>query len=180
MWTWGSGDAKDDLWGAVAGSGEVDHALAPAVRPDPCKPGAEIEADPNLAFHAKVTASNTESGAYGARNAVDESMDSWWSAGAGPPQWIQIDLGGSRSIGAVKLYLGWVAPIGHHIDQVWVKGPSTGGVFQLVHEFDAVVRHRQVLTFRPASPLKGIRYVKIETALADGWVIWHEIQALRA
>ena len=46
--------------------------------------------------------------------------------------------------------------------------------------FAATTKEGQTLTFRPATPLKGIRYVRIETTFVAGglWPAWHDISIL--
>lgn len=179
MWTWSGGDLQDEFWTALAGDGAIRRALSPTLHPDPCQPGSEAGDELNLALFKPVTASNQEGLLYQAANAVDLSMGSWWSANGGPPQWIEIDLQQPATIGAVRLYAGWVAPTGYQRHRVWVKGPGTSDAYELLHEFALEVAHDDVLEYILPQPMDGIRFVKVETLEADGWVIWHEIEVLR-
>jgi hypothetical protein len=59
----------------------------------------------NLAQGRTATASSAESASFPAPNAVDGNLGTRWSSGFGDPQWLQVDLGGSRSI--CKVTLNW-------------------------------------------------------------------------
>ena len=97
-WTWNSGELDvPDLWAGTDAGGAVNAALAPAARPDPCAPGAEMLESDLLSFRRPVTVSNAEPG-VDPRYGVDLSMHSWWSAGGGAPQWIEVDLEAPRTV----------------------------------------------------------------------------------
>ncbi|MCO5998000.1 discoidin domain-containing protein [Actinoallomurus rhizosphaericola] len=57
----------------------------------------------NLAQGRTATASSTESAAFPAPNAVDGNTGTRWSSAFSDPQWLQVDLGGTRSICRVTL-----------------------------------------------------------------------------
>ena len=59
-------------------------------------------ADPIKLQPIQVTASNTYSGSSPA-NAVDSNSATIWNAGAGPSQWIQLDLGRTVAVRKVRL-----------------------------------------------------------------------------
>lgn len=180
MWTWTGGEIQDEFWTAEEGQGAIARALSPNRNPDPCQPGAEMQAHPNLALFKPATASNAPEAGYSADNAFDLSMGSWWSAGGGPPQWIEVDLGAPQTISGVRLPIGHVTGEGFQRSLVWVRGPGTGNANQLLHEFSGEVYHGDVLEYILPEPMAGVQFVKLETLQADGWVIWHEIEVLRA
>jgi acyl-homoserine lactone acylase PvdQ len=65
----------------------------------PAKPGDDLS---NLAAGKTVTASSTQSG-YPASNAVDGSLSSRWASSWADNQYLQVDLGSSKSVGRAKI-----------------------------------------------------------------------------
>ncbi len=178
LWTWGTGDVvMDDLWTAVDGNGEIDRALAPIHRPDPCAPGPEMLEHSTLSYHRPTTASDEEDpDTYGSKRAVDMSMHSWWTAPDGPPQWLEIDLETPTTVAGFRVPIGDVTPIGPTRIEVWGRGPGTGDTDELLHEFVADIAAGDVLEHTLASPKEGIRYVRFEVTEMQGWVILHELE----
>ncbi len=58
---------------------------------------------------------------YPPQDAVDFSLTTWWSAGAGAVQWIEIDLGAPATIERFKLVDLFGGP-GLHVNKLWGKG----------------------------------------------------------
>ena len=106
--------------------------------------------------------------------AVDGLMANRWGAGAGPPQWIEIDLAAPVTIGRILLFVtqtpnGWTA---HRI----YGRAATGDPWQQLHEFNGFTNDNAVLEHVPASPWTNMRYVRVSTAASVSWVSWREIQ----
>ncbi|GAA4622625.1 hypothetical protein GCM10023196_015580 [Actinoallomurus vinaceus] len=59
----------------------------------------------NIAQGKTATASSTESVAFPAQNAVDGNLGTRWSSAFSDPQWLQVDLGSTRSL--CKVTLNW-------------------------------------------------------------------------
>jgi hypothetical protein len=59
----------------------------------------------NLAQGKTATASSSESAAFPASSAVDGNLGTRWSSGFSDPQWLQVDLGSTRSV--CKATLNW-------------------------------------------------------------------------
>jgi len=57
-----------------------------------------------------VTASSVENSVRAAANAVDGNNGTRWSSAFSDPQWIQVDLGGSRALN--RVVLNWEAAYG--------------------------------------------------------------------
>jgi len=57
----------------------------------------------NLALHQPATASSFENGGFSAAAAVDGNAMSRWSSAFSDPQWLQVDLGGTRAVCAATL-----------------------------------------------------------------------------
>ncbi|MEV4351197.1 PQQ-dependent sugar dehydrogenase [Actinoplanes sp. NPDC049596] len=63
-----------------------------------------------LSLNKPATASSSESATYPASAAVDASTTTRWSSAFADPQWIQVDLGASKSVSRVRLQ--WEAAYG--------------------------------------------------------------------
>jgi hypothetical protein len=130
----------------------------------------------NLAYRKPVKTSR-ELDDFPAGMAVDGIDSNWWGAGARPPQWIEIDLGGNHIVGEVRLLISQ-SPVGRTIHQVLARGVATGDVYFLVHTFDSVTSDSQSLIFEPPEVLRGVRYIRIETTYTPSWVGWREIKVI--
>ncbi|HCT75807.1 MAG TPA: glycosyl hydrolase, partial [Micromonosporaceae bacterium] len=96
------GTARGTAWGYSLFSFEVYGGGAPPPPPPP--------PPSNLALNKPALASSVESTLYPASAAVDGSGTTRWSSAFADPQWLQVDLGQSYSIGRVKLT--WEAAFG--------------------------------------------------------------------
>ncbi|MFJ8579602.1 discoidin domain-containing protein [Micromonospora sp. NPDC093277] len=94
----------------------------------------------NAALNRPATASSTENAAFPASSAVDGNAGTRWSSAAADPQWIQVDLGSSRSICRVDLSWEAAYATAYQIQvsdngSTWTTGyattTSTGGTQQL-------------------------------------------------
>ncbi len=106
-------------------------------------------------------------------DALDGSTDTWWSAGSGPEQWIQVDLGRPTTVSRIRLVISQY-PEGDTDHQVWA-GPNPNELI-LVHEFKGRTKDLGVLEFVPPTPLKAVQYVRIVTSESPSWVAWREIE----
>jgi hypothetical protein len=172
LWTY---DMPDQVfYNALSGEGQIDQALAPANRPDPCLPGSFTFTEHNLALKAHTEASRALPD-QPASGAVDGTIDMWWGAGAFAPQWILIDLGSPQTVGKIHLAI-TQSPPGETIHQIWV-GSEIDNLY-LLHTFEGYTVFGQVLEFAPESPLDNIRYVRVNTRQSPSWVGWEEIEVL--
>jgi hypothetical protein len=169
MWNW----SIFDFWTPIEDAGQVGAALSPLQNPDPCVTGG---AGINLALFRPVDASHSEGPDYAPGRAVDGSLGTWWSAGDGPPQWIEIDLESPSSVSRVVLQPGWVTAAGSQSIRVYVRGPGTGDLDRLFHEFQVNVHADNPIEYTAPQPATDIRWVRFETTAANGWVIWHEVE----
>jgi hypothetical protein len=167
-WLWD--ETNDELWTGPDAAGAINNAMSPQQRPDPCSYGPSTVHE--LARGKPATASRSEPG-NGPELAFDGNGQNNWIAGDGPPQWIEVDLGAPATITKVALSVSQY-PEGQTTHRIWGRGESGPG--QLLHEFNGLTKEPQWLEVSPATPWKGIRYVRVETTASPSWVAWHEIR----
>lgn len=131
----------------------------------------------NLALKKRVRVSRAAYG-FGGPAAVDGSLRTRWSAGAGPLQWIEIDLGQAYDIGAIVLIPGQHNP-GVTVHHVLGKAPLMAD-FRLLHTFESTLSDSPLLVQPSPYPWRGIRYIRIETTFSPVAVSWKEIGILQA
>ncbi|MFH2101860.1 MAG: cellulase family glycosylhydrolase [Chloroflexota bacterium] len=173
LWTWDS-DEQTDFYNALVDESQINQALAPVNRPDPCQSGALPFFEHNLALGRAVRASRSLPDKPPS-NAVDGMTSDWWGAGAGPTQWIEIDLGEPSAIRLIRLVASQ-SPPGETLHQLWV-GPAIEELY-LLHTFEGPTADNQVLEFSSETPLEGVRYVRVVTRRSPSWVSWREIEVL--
>ncbi len=132
----------------------------------------------NLAFQKTARVSNAFGDQAGAL-AVDGDPGTSWNSGGFPLKWIQIDLGADYDVAEIRLTVAQ-SPAGNTIHVVYGQGASTGGKKKQLHIFSGATDDSDVLVFAPAEPLKGIRFLRIETTTTPSWVGWREIEVLAA
>ncbi len=174
VWLWGE-KTDDEVITANSGDGEIARALSPSVRPDPCEPGSYVSA--NLALGRPVTASREESDEYGAARVNDGSIETWWSAADGAPQWVEIDLESEKPIGWVDIEIGHVTPPGLQTHRVYVRAEGEEAPGRLIGDATGSVVDGDVLSLAVPTDVGPVRYVRLETVDIDGWVIIHDVAA---
>jgi uncharacterized protein (TIGR03437 family) len=176
LWNWDLSDATNpdtNYWSALSGGGVVDRALRPLDRPSACQPGSYFDQD--IAIGATVTASSSLAG-YGPAMAVDGSANTWWSAGAFAPQWIQIDLPAPSIVTAIRLTVSQF-PNGPTVHDLYVQSQGDAQP-RLVSEFSGTTQDQQVLTWTASQPLVGVTSIRVATVASHSWVAWREIEIL--
>jgi hypothetical protein len=173
LWTWDSTE-QSDFYNGLTDLGQINQALAPVNRPDPCQPGDFDFFEDNLALGKPARASRSLPD-QPPSGAVDGNLDNWWGAGDFAPQWVQIDLGKPMAIGLIRLVI-TQSPAGKTIHQVWVG--ATMDQLYLLHSFDGHMIDNQVLEFKPETPLENVRYIRVITRQSPSWVGWKEIEVL--
>jgi hypothetical protein len=133
------------------------------------QPEGEVE---NLAFEKQVTASAAVAGAP-AGNAVDGDTDSPWISGAGPPAWIEIDLGQTMMVAGVRLSVAQDPP-GRTHHRVTCRA-ARGGDVTLLGDLRGRTAELDVLVAAPEAPA-SCRFVRIDTLVSPSWVAWREIE----
>ena len=179
-WIYGQVDvgAPDDPWGFVEGDGIIMQTLSPINSPDPCDLAPPPVEQVNLAYGAEVSASlteQTELDEYIPERAVDFSLASWWTAPAGAPQWFEIQLDQPSTIERLVL-IDEFAGVGRHVSNVYGTGPGVDGQVLLARLEAQNEQNEMTIDHTLAEPVVGIQTVRVETIVAPGWVIWHEVQ----
>jgi hypothetical protein len=172
-WSYYPSDASagDRTWGMTDEDQYLLNLFAPQNQPDPCI-AVEIPTD-NRAYNKPVRASQSLAGEP-PEHAVDESAGTQWSAGAGPVQWIEIDLQDVYRITEIRLLVAqW--PEGNTLHRIQTRA-SSAEAFQTVHEFNELTRAGDWLIFKPDIPVEGVALVRIQTISSPSWVAWKEIQ----
>jgi hypothetical protein len=172
-WSWDTteyGTGELPQWEGSAAGGLIDQALSPSLRPDPC---AAAPGPGNLALGKPVTAS-AEDPANPAPRAVDGLMANWWSSGAYPDQWIDIDLGSPVDVGRIRLFVSQY-PDGSTTHKILTRA-TTGDPWDLQYTFTGNTVDNQVLEYSPATAWTNVRYVRVETTASVSWVAWKEIE----
>jgi hypothetical protein len=132
----------------------------------------------NLAYHKLARFSSALPG-NGGEAAVDGNPETWWSAGAGAPQWIEVDLGAVYNIQSIRL-LTSQSSSGLTVHKVRGKGAGVLDTYVLLLTFEGLTTDAQALSYTPAQPWPGIRYLRIETLESPSWVGWREIEIIDA
>ncbi|HEU5280228.1 MAG TPA: discoidin domain-containing protein [Gaiellaceae bacterium] len=126
----------------------------------------------NVARGRPVVASaeqTTEPAAY----AVDGDVTTSWIAGDFAPQWIEIDLGATFSIAAIRLGVNQF-PNGDTVHAVLGRPP--GGSYRELHVFRGRTTSGELLEYVPQASWEGIRYLRVETRASPSWVAWREVE----
>ncbi|MFF5229091.1 choice-of-anchor D domain-containing protein [Dactylosporangium sp. NPDC000521] len=121
----------------------------------------------NLALNRPTTQSSSTQ-VYGSGNAVDGNANTYWeSANNAFPQWIQVDLGSSVSVGKVTLRLppstAWAA----RTQTVTITDGATGAILRpsAAVAFDPATGNTAILSF----PAGNVRYLRITITANSGW-----------
>jgi predicted amidohydrolase YtcJ len=106
---------------------------------------------------------------------LDGNPEAIWNAGAGPEQWIQIDLGKPTVVKTIRLIIAQY-PAGETVHQIW-GGANENGL-SLLGEFRGFTKDPDTLEFSSVKALTNIRYIRIVTSQSPSWVAWREIEVI--
>lgn len=173
FWHW-TGTNDREVWTGSEGDGAIRQVLAPRNRPDPCVPRTFDFFETNLALDKPVTASRSLKENPPAL-VTDGLNNTFWNAGYGPSQWIEIDLEKPSNITEIRLVISQY-PAGETIHQIW--GGAGASNLTLLYEFKGFTKDPDMLEFKPSPPLTNIRYIKIVTTRSPSWVAWREIEVI--
>ena len=109
--------------------------------------------------------------------AVDGNLETHWSAGGHPPQWIELDLGDTFTVSRINLIVDQF-PDGQTRHQLFGKATAQDA-YELLREFDGQTTNGQILEHTMPTPWTG-RFIKVETLTSPSWVAWKEIEVISA
>ena len=119
----------------------------------------------NLAQGRPTTASSIENGSFVASNATDGNTGTRWSSGFSDPQWIQVDLGSTRTIN--RVVLNWEAAYGRAFQ---IQTSNNGTSWTTVYSTTTGTGGVQNLTVSGSG-----RYVRVngtQRATPYGYSLW--------
>ena len=106
--------------------------------------------------------------AYGSGNVVDGNANTYWeSANNAFPQWVQVDLGASVSVGRVTLRLPPSTAWTTRTQTVTVTDGATGATLRgsITVTFDPASGNTAILSF----PTANVRYLRLVFTANSGW-----------
>ncbi len=130
----------------------------------------------NLALGRPARASSSIAGS-GPGQAVDGDPDTLWSAGTGPPAWIEVDLGRAARVASIRLTVSQY-PAGSTRHRVSCAA-TAGGAMHLLATRSDVTHDQDVLTIA-LTPAATCRVIRVETTASPSWVAWREIEVYGA
>ena len=119
----------------------------------------------------RPTSSSSSQGGFPSGNATDPSADSYWeSANNAFPQWLQVDLGASTSVGKVTLRVPPASAWGTRVQTLSVLGSLDGGTFSTIaasagYTFDPATGNTASILF----PATNARYLRLNFTGNTGW-----------
>jgi hypothetical protein len=132
--------------------------------------GTGIDGSTNVAA-GKAASASSSNGAYTAANLTDSDASSYWESAAGAfPQWAQVDLGQSYSVGKVVLKLPPATAWATRQETLSLLGSTDGSSFSTLkssasYTFDPSTGNTVTLTFTGANA----RYVRADITANTGW-----------
>ncbi len=108
--------------------------------------------------------------------AFDGDPTTTWNSGGFPTQWIEVDLGQSRTISNMSL-LTQQSPPGYTVHGIWISANPIGSNFasgKLVYTISETTTSNQLIEVRLG--LREARYVQVRTVSSPSWVAWAEIK----
>lgn len=99
----------------------------------------------------------------------------WWGSYY-PPQWIEIDLGGPKTIASIELV---VAQSGRDETVHVIRGRDVDGKLRILRVVAKLTGDNDLIRIKPKRPWRGITAVRVSTVDGAGWVAWKEIRVLR-
>lgn len=169
------------VWGFADAGAYLLEALAPLRQPDACTVGQLPST--NLAYRRPVSASAELAGAS-AEQAVDGGP-AFWSPGAPPPQWLEVDLGAPSSVARLRLVPAPPAPPEDYagssaapqstdnLHQVWVAGED--GKLRLEYTFTDLPPENGIFEVIFSPPLAEVQYISIYSQ-QEGFMGWQEVE----
>ncbi|MEV4510431.1 choice-of-anchor D domain-containing protein [Dactylosporangium sp. NPDC049525] len=133
--------------------------------------GSGIGSSTNIALNKTATASSQVNGTQAATTATDGNADTYWESNNNAfPQWVQVDLGATSSIGKVTLKLPPATAWATRRQTLSILGSTDGSNFSTIvgsaeREFNPATGNTVNLTFTATNA----RYVRVNITANTGW-----------
>jgi len=133
--------------------------------------GSAIGTDTNIALNQPATASSQVNSTQAASTATDGDANTYWESANGAfPQWLQIDLGATTSIGKVTLKLPPATAWATRTQTLSVQTSTDGSSFSTAvpsatYTFDPAKANTVSITV----PAASARYVRVNITANSGW-----------
>jgi hypothetical protein len=132
--------------------------------------GTGVSTTTNLALNQPTTASGYTQN-YVPGNAVDGNTSSYWeSTDNAFPQWFQVDLGSSQTVGSIVMDLPPSSAWGTRTQTITVQGSTDGSTYSTLvgsanYTFNPSTGNTVTVTF----PATSVRYLKLTFTANTGW-----------
>ena len=132
--------------------------------------GTGVSTNTNLALNKPTTSSGYVQ-TYAPGNAVDGNTSSYWeSANNAFPQWLQVDLGSSNSVGRIVMDLPPATSWATRTQTILIQGSTDGTNY-------TTLATSRAYTFKPSTgntasvtfTASNVRYVKLTFTANSGW-----------
>ncbi|GAA3121022.1 hypothetical protein GCM10010530_48820 [Kribbella aluminosa] len=132
--------------------------------------GNGIGTDTNLALSKPTTASSQVNGTQTPATATDGDANTYWeSVNNAFPQWLQVDLGATRSIGKVTLKLPPSSAWGTRTQTLSVQTSADGSSFSTAVASATYTFTSPMNVVNIAVPTTSARYVRVNITANSGW-----------
>lgn len=106
--------------------------------------------------------------------AADGNPNTIWNAGAGPTQWIDIDLGSERMFSILRM-LPSQNPAGNTVHHVW--GRNDAGEWFHFGEISGYTEDNKWIEYKNLKEIP-VRTIILQTTASPSWVAWREFQVV--
>ncbi|HEY3713721.1 MAG TPA: choice-of-anchor D domain-containing protein [Jatrophihabitantaceae bacterium] len=132
--------------------------------------GSGIGTDTNIALHKTASASSEVNGTQTAATAVDGDANTYWeSANNAFPQWLQVDLGATYTVGKVTLKLPPSSAWGTRTQTLSVQTSTNGSTFSTAVGSATYTFTSPTNVVNIPTPATDARYVRINVTANSGW-----------
>lgn len=119
-----------------------------------------------------ITITNASGNVADMTKAADGNPNTIWNAGAGPTQWIDIDLGSERMFSILRM-LPSQNPAGNTVHHIW--GRNDAGQWFDFGGVSANTKDNQWFEFNNYLEIP-VRVIIVQTTSSPSWVAWREFQ----
>ena len=151
----------------------VEATIAPEATPSPVATGSPDDFSSSHINVAALGSASVSDGQESASHAIDNDLESVWTAADFPVQWIQVTLDKFYLIHSVELVV-TQAPAGETSHEIWVGDPS--GALVKHHEFISVDTSDGQTLKLSIEPPQVLDRVMIRTVESPSWVAWREVR----